>query len=302
VVFLGDSITYSGQYVADLELAGRVLLPERELELLNLGLPSETVSGLSEPGHADGQFPRPDLHERLDRVLALTKPDLVIACYGMNDGIYYPFDEARFAAFRSGMERLRARVQAAGARIIHLTPPVFDPLPIRDRTLPAGREEYRQPYEGYNEVLDRYSEWLLAQRTHGWEVIDVHGPMNNYLKSRRAIQPEFTLAGDGVHLNDEGHWRIAREILRYFDAAAEVCDAPDVAAALVSSANVAEVVKLIREKQRVLTDAWLARIGHQRPGMSSGLPLAEATARATELDGEVNRLMQSGPVIAPRNR
>ena len=189
VIFLGDSITYSGQYVADLELVCRTRLPERDLELLNLGLPSETVSGLTEPGHADGQFSRPDLHERLDRVLSETKPDLVIACYGMNDGIYYPFNEERFAAFRAGIEKLRAKVQAAGVRIILLTPPVFDPVPIRQRTLPAGRAEYRQPYEGYNEVLDRYSEWLLGQRTKGWEVIDVHGPMNDYLKARRRRSP-----------------------------------------------------------------------------------------------------------------
>jgi tricorn protease len=199
------------------------------------------------------------------------------------------------------MERLRARVHGVGARIIHLTPPVFDPVPIRERTLPAGREEYRQPYEGYNEVLDRYSEWLLEQRAHGWEVIDVHGPINDYLRSRRVTQPEFTLAADGVHLNDEGHWRVAREILRYFDAPAEVCDAPDVATALVASAHVAAVLELIREKQRVLTDAWLKSIGHQRPGMNDGLPLAEATERARELEGEVNRLLQSGPVIAVRS-
>ena len=45
-----------------------------------------------------------------------------------------------------------------------VTPPTFDPQPIKERTLPAGLAEYRQPYAGYNEVLDRYSEWLLAQR------------------------------------------------------------------------------------------------------------------------------------------
>ncbi|HOY59180.1 MAG TPA: hypothetical protein PK640_13730, partial [Verrucomicrobiota bacterium] len=91
VVVLGDSITYGGGYVAGLEAYALTRHPDRQIEWLNLGLPSETVSGLSEPGHADGQFPRPDLHERLDRVLAQTKPDLVLACYGMNDGIYYPF-------------------------------------------------------------------------------------------------------------------------------------------------------------------------------------------------------------------
>ena len=57
---------------------------------INLGLPGETVTGLSEPGHP---FPRPNVHERFGRVLAGGKPDLVFACYGMNDGIYYPFSD-----------------------------------------------------------------------------------------------------------------------------------------------------------------------------------------------------------------
>ena len=77
-------------------------------------------SGLSEPGHAGGQFPRPDLHERLDRVLSKLKPDVIVACYGMNDGIYYPFGEERFAAFQSGMRRLREKASAAGAKVIHV--------------------------------------------------------------------------------------------------------------------------------------------------------------------------------------
>jgi hypothetical protein len=69
VVFLGDSITYSGAYIEDLEAVLRVRNPGLRAEFLNLGLPSETVSGLSEPGHAGGAFPRPVLNERLDRVL-----------------------------------------------------------------------------------------------------------------------------------------------------------------------------------------------------------------------------------------
>src|SRR6476646_10487936 len=84
VVFLGDSITYSGEYVEFIEAYFTTHFPQRQIEFLNLGLPSETVSGLSEDGHAGGSFPRPDLHERLARVLEKTRPDTVIACYGMN--------------------------------------------------------------------------------------------------------------------------------------------------------------------------------------------------------------------------
>ena len=96
ILFLGNSITWAGNYVNDVEAYLRVQYPKRQLEFINVGLSSETVSGLSEPGHAGGSFPRPDLHERLSRVLKQTKPDLVFACYGMNDGIYMPFDNERF--------------------------------------------------------------------------------------------------------------------------------------------------------------------------------------------------------------
>ena len=176
VVFLGDSITYAGQYINFLEAYLRIKNPQLRCEFLDLGLPSETVSGLSEPGHAGGQFPRPELRERLDRVLDQTRPGLVVACYGMNDGIYYPFSEERFAKFQEGMKDLRTSAARRGIGVLHITPPVFDPVPIKMRTLPGGLAEYPQPFEGYDEVLDRYSEWLLAQRGSGWDVVDVHGP------------------------------------------------------------------------------------------------------------------------------
>jgi len=103
IVFLGDSITYSGQYVDDISMLVRSLAGDNEFEFLNLGLPSETVSGLSEPGHAHDSFPRPNLHDRLNHLLELTRPNLVIACYGMNDGIYYPFDAVKFEKYQRGI-------------------------------------------------------------------------------------------------------------------------------------------------------------------------------------------------------
>src|SRR2546430_7323669 len=130
----------------------------------------------------------------------------------MTDGIYYPLGEDRFQKFQEGIKRLRERATAVGTKVIHLTPPVFDPLPLKGRTLPAGLAEYRSPYEGYNEVLDRYSVWLLAQRSNGWEVVDAHDPMNRFLVEHRRADPNFMLARDGVHSNVQGHWLMAREI------------------------------------------------------------------------------------------
>ena len=156
ILFLGDSITYDGKYVAYVETELRLRQPDRSWDIVDCGLPSETVSGLSEDGHAGGKFPRPDLHERLNRVLAQLKPDLVFACYGMNDGIYLPLSDERFQRFQDGMRRLRQKVEASGAKIIHLTPAMFDPVPIRGKLVPADRVTSGQMYEGYDEVLDTH--------------------------------------------------------------------------------------------------------------------------------------------------
>ncbi len=290
VVFLGDSITHGGQYVSDVELFSIARFPQQKIEFLNLGLPSETVSGLSEAGHAGGAFPRPDLDERLDRVLALTKPDLVIASYGMNDGIYFPFNKKRFARFKEGITRLHKKVIKSGAKIIHLTPSPFDSLPLKGRALPAGLDSYPQPFEGYDGVLNQYSEWLLARRSKGWEVVDIHGAINAYLAEHRKTNSNLTFAGDGIHINDHGNWLVAREILKYVGAPTGIRQFDDVNAFLATVTNGEEIYPLIQKRQALLKDSLLATAGHRRPGMGKGLPLAEARQQASVIGERLQTL------------
>jgi lysophospholipase L1-like esterase len=293
VVFLGDSITYDGRYIEYLAAYLRLKYPKFECQLLDLGLPSETCSGLSEPGHAGGKFPRPDVHERLERVLAKTKPGLLVACYGMNCGMYYPFSQGRFERYQQGLERLRQAAAAHHARVLHVTPPTFDPVPIKDRTLPAGLAEYRQPYVGYNDVLDRYSQWLVGQRSKGWDVVDVHTPMNRLLAAGRSADPQFKLAADGVHIGAAGHLLIAQEILRHWGEPAGRLQATSVEAWFAAMPHGAEVLKLVGQRQRLLKDAWLPATGHQRPGMRQGLPLDEAQQQAGKIDRQIRELLKS---------
>lgn len=295
VVFLGDSITWSGQYVEDIDAYAATRFPNRKMEFLNLGLPSETVSGLSEPNHAGGAFPRPVLSERLGRVLKKTKPDLVVACYGMNDGIYHPFSEERFAKFRGGIQQLRASVTAAGAEIIHVTPPPFDPVPLKGHALPAGRQQYGSdmPYQGYNQVLDRYSQWLLAQRAAGWKVVDVHGPINHYLAERRRQDIGYCLSDDGIHINSVGHWLVARQLLVAFGAPTALADMESAEAMLASYPHPAEILSLVAARQRMLRDAWLTETGHLRPDMATGLPLADALTQTAELEQRLSLILST---------
>ncbi len=221
VVFLGDSNTFAGQYIVYLDDYLFTRFPDRKYELLNLGLPSETACGLSEPDHP---YPRPDVHERLDRVLAKTKPDVVVLCYGMNDGIYYPFSEDRFKKYQEGMLDVIDRVSKTGAKVVVVTPPPFDPQPVRDKLLPKTADKFSwvHPYEGYDDVLKRYSDWLLTLRDKGVMVVDAHEAVSRHLAEMRKTDPKYHLSGDGVHVDGAGHWLIAQAILQAWKAPADV--------------------------------------------------------------------------------
>ena len=279
IVFLGDSITASGMYVVcfDAWLVSRG--GKQTPQVIDAGLSSETVSGLSEEGHAGGRFPRPDLAERLDRVLAVTKPDLLLACYGINCGIYEPFDQQRFERYQRGMRHLKARVEAIGAKLVVITPPFYD-----DQRKPGAFS--------YNEVLDRYTDWLLGQRKEGWLVIDLHGPMTREVRQRRVADPKFTFQRDGVHPNTEGHWFMARQIIRWFgdETAAAAATPEDM---LAARAVPPALLPLVQQRVSVLRDAYVAAAGHQRPGVAAGLPLPEAEKKAEQLSAQIRALLPS---------
>jgi lysophospholipase L1-like esterase len=264
-------------YVNDVEAFLRVQYPGRQFDIINVGLPSETVSGLSEPGHADGQFPRPDLHERLARVLEQTKPDLVFACYGMNDGIYMPLDAGRFQKFKEGINWLHDEVVKTGARLVHLTPPDYD--------------EVKGKSVGYTKVLDAYSDWLLSKiKSSHWHVIDIHYPMKKYLAAHRKLDANFALAQDGVHPDETGHWIMAQQILLYIGFK-PVAASNSIITSLSQAQDAKKLLILVAERQNMLRDAWLTETKHTRPGMPAGLPLGEAQAKAESMLSAIKALI-----------
>ena len=275
VVFLGDSITYAGGYIEQIDAYLATKYPGKQYELINMGLPSETACGLSEPYHP---FPRPDVHERLGRLLKKMKPDVVVACYGMNDGIYYPFSDERFAKYKAGVARLVADCAKAGAKVILVTPPPYDPLANQKSTVgrDAKKFGYRDIYKNYDsEVLAVYAKWIKEQaaREGVAAVVDIHTPINAYLAAQRKKNPRFKMSGDGVHVNADGHRAIATALLAglgYDDF--ETTKVND------------QARKLIAARHRILRDAWLSEVGHKRPGIKKGKPLEVAQRDVAELN------------------
>ncbi len=280
ILFIGDSITHAGHYVNLIETELRLQNVQPLPEIFNIGLGSETCSGLSEPDHP---FPRPDINERLQRALTKIKPDLVIACYGMNDGIYYPFSKERFQAYQNGMNKVIDSVHQSGAKIILLTPPPFDSLPLKGKgkLLPEGKEKYAyfEMYENYDNVLKRYGQWIMQQKDRVEMVINIHAPMSAHVAENRKKNPQFTISPDGIHPNSDGHRIMAETILKAWGI--ESFAEPSV-----------ELKKLMTRRGRLLHDAWLKEIGHKHPRIKGGLPLSEAIAKAKELEDKIDDVVQ----------
>ena len=265
VVFLGDSITQSGGYVALTTYYLETLHPQKDVDVLSLGLASETLSGLSEEGHAGGKFPRPCLFERLGRLLEKVKSDVVFACYGMNDGIYQPLDKDRFAAFQKGVTKLIEQCKEAGVKQIFLvTPPIYDFTPK------AGELDY-------DALLTEYAKWQTALKVDGVAVIDLHTAMR---KARGARTTPFS--GDKVHPGEDGHLLMAKTILTALGV-----KAPDETIATIKADP---LFKLVEQKRGMRSAAWMKHVGYTREKSVKPEPLGTAEADAAKVQEKIDAL------------
>lgn len=284
IVFLGDSITDDGTYISFLDSYFFQHQPDHRPAFVNLGVSSETASGLSEPDHP---FPRPCIHDRLESALRESRPDTVVFCYGMNDGIYHPFSEERFAAYRTGILKLIQAIKSHGAEAVAMTPPPFDPLSLQGAALqPDGADNYsyQAPYENYDAVLQRYGEWLRTLDGTVDGIVEIYEPLRRHFETEKNRNSAY-VSGDGIHPNADGHWVIAKTLLRsLFGIAAE--EEPEYVRHPYSS----PFYRLVLERHRLLSAAWKEHVGHTNVNKAQALPLDLALARGEQLAEEIRRL------------
>lgn len=265
IAFLGDSITQGGTYISMIWYILENEHPGQAFDVFPLGLSSETLSGLSEPNHAGGRFPRPCLFERLGRLLDKVKPDVVFACYGINDGIYLPLDPERFQAYQDGVHRLIKDLKAAGvARIYLITPPIYDFQP------PPGNFNY-------DTVMSAYATWLNGLEIPGVRVFDLHQRMREAREKR-----DTPFSRDKVHPGADGHWVMAQSVLEGLGV-----KVPAVSAAQVEADPLYRAVDALR-KHRAST--WMKHIGYTREKAFPPGPLGDAETVADGLREKVRNL------------
>lgn len=254
VLFLGDSITHNGLYVSFFEYY--LFKSGFNADVISVGLGSETTSGLSESDHP---FPRPCIHTRIDNVLKETKPEIVVFCYGMNDGIYHPQSPERMAAYKKGVNSLISKIEAVGAKVVIMTPPPFDSVPITKKTVKKNALDfsYKKPYEGYNDVLRDYAAWLL---TLDYPVVDQNGLLGAYLEAQRKVDSNFKFSGDGIHPNPEGHLLMAKALLHELSlSSARSIKVSDAGNLLKDT-----LFKKVHKRRSARSRAWLEYIGYTR--------------------------------------
>jgi lysophospholipase L1-like esterase len=287
VLWLGDSITQAGDYVTLVEYYLNREYPSTRFDFNSIGLSSENTSCLTENDHP---FPRPCLSERLSRALDLIHPHLVIACYGMNDGIYHPQSPERMAAFQKGIQSLIDAVRANNARLILLTPPPFDPVPVaatvRDESAPDF--SYKAPYKKYDDVLRDYAAWEKTLAAGDITVIDLHTAMDAYLARQRKANPNFSFTKDGIHPNFEGHLLMAQTILRNLKIKLPNNSLSEEAARIQSD----PVFVLVKSRREKLSQAWLDYVGYTRDKQVKGAFPANAERAAGDIQQQIDLMRQ----------
>ena len=286
VLWLGDSITQAGDYVTFVEYFLEKQYPADRFDVISIGLASETASCLSEKTHP---FPRPCVQERLQRALALVEPQVVVACYGMNDGIYHPQSPERMQAFEQGIEKLIAAVHAAGAEMILLTPPPFDALPVKEEVVPENAADFgfMAPYSGYDGVLAEYARWEMQLPKSDATVIDLHAPMDAYLAKQRATEADFSFAKkDGIHPDAAGHLLMAQIVLRGLGVSLSAGDLPSA----LKTVEADPLYVLIKEQREARSDGWLKYVGYTRGETVKSDSVKEVEEKNSELQAKIDVL------------
>jgi lysophospholipase L1-like esterase len=242
---LGDSITHSGLYHREIELFHATRFPGRPVDVINCGLAGDTATGAL---------------KRLQWDCLDAKPTIVSVMLGMNDvGRHlYTGDRItpaieksraeRAANYERAMRELTARILATGARVILVTPSIFDDTARIPKT--------NNP--GCGAALADFSRRIRAIAADlSVPTVDFNGPMTAINVEQQARDPAFTIVGaDRVHPTAPGHLVMAHAFLKAQQVPGLVSRIEiDAATGRTGRVENCEVTKVAATSERVLFTA-----------------------------------------------
>ena len=198
VCFLGDSITTGGFYVKDVSTVCAMVYPERKISFFNCGTSGDTTTNSL---------------ARLEQDVLTMKPSWVVIALGIND----VRDLTLYQYYRN-MQEIITRSKAIGARVMLLTPTVYDEDPAKQ---PGETTGYlaemlnNEAVQYHNRGLARMTEEIIAlAKINSCLVADVNTPFKQLLKQQGKYS--LDLLPDRLHPSEDGHLVIALAVLKGF--------------------------------------------------------------------------------------
>lgn len=218
VCFVGDSITHGGTYHSLVYLYYTTRFPDRPLQTHNCGIGGDRASGIM----SDEKF-------RLNIDILAHKPTVATIMLGMNDIGHADYKggasgievekkrQASLDTYDANMQKLIASLQGAGARVILITPSIYD----ETTTLETARKDITVGGNGaLGKCAEKVQRWSKKFNTG---LVRVYEVMNEVNTREQKKDPNFTVVGpDRVHPGPVGHAVMAYTFLKAQSVPAQV--------------------------------------------------------------------------------
>ena len=220
VCYVGDSITHGGTYHSIVTLFYATRFPDRPMKFYNEGIGGDRASMIMS-----------DERYRLNVDILGKKPTVASIMLGMNDvgradyepGKSGPDIDARRAAslatYHDNMQKLIESLQKIGARLILITPSMYEEEP---RFSVPG--DAAAPAVGVNAVLGKCGLQVREfAKQYNAGVADFWGTMNAVNEEQRKTDPLFSVVGPNrIHPGPIGHFVMAYAFLKAQNVPREV--------------------------------------------------------------------------------
>jgi lysophospholipase L1-like esterase len=197
IVWLGDSITEQYQYSSYLELYLTTRFPDWKLTFINAGIGGDNAGGGA---------------NRFAKQVLAEKPTCVTIDFGMNDGGYGGFDDAKAANFVKQTEAMVKAAKEAGVGVV-----LISPNAVEVRSNP-GLKTYLETQQKFYAPLKEIAE------KNGLPFVDQYAVTRKILEKMEADKAEPHAFPDGVHTGPAGGLLMAHTILTGLHAPAAVSD------------------------------------------------------------------------------
>ncbi|MBN1422704.1 MAG: DUF1080 domain-containing protein [Planctomycetes bacterium] len=201
VAVVGDSITEQKLYSRYIEDYLVMCLADLALETIQLGWSGERAPGFD---------------DRLENDLLPWRPDVVTTCYGMNDGLYRPYEPSIGETYARATRDIVRRLKAAGATVVTGSPGAVDFDAFRRPNLTAAV---------YNENLAHLRDIARdIALEEGMPFANVHDHMIlAQMRAKPVLGGSYDVCGrDGFHPGPNGHIVMAYAFLKAMGLSGEI--------------------------------------------------------------------------------